>query len=234
MKSMIREFAASYGLNISRQSENPMHTFLGLPSFPIHSILDVGANTGQFARIARNHFPYARIFSFEPIPEAYQTLSRWVKEDGNAAAFQVALGDVNSLADIQVHQDHTPSSSLLPTTLLSHELFPQTVTQHKLEIHIRRGDEFITELGPALEDEILLKLDVQGFEAHVLRGAEKILKRARACIVEINVAQFYEGQSDFFDICELVNIAGMKYAGNLSQTYAKDGHVLYFDAIFQR
>ena len=44
--------------------------------------------------------------------------------------------------------------------------------------------------------------------------------------------KLYEGQAEFKEITELLYDLGFKYAGNLEQVYANDGHVIYIDAVF--
>ncbi len=132
------------------------------------------------------------------------------------------------------HVAHSPSSSLLPTTERSHIDFPMTREQMEITVAVRRLDDVFEDSALAIEDGFLLKLDVQGFEAAVLRGAPRTLQRAGACVVEVCLDKLYDGQSDFVEVAELATAGGMRYAGNLSQVYGNDGHVAYLDALFVR
>jgi len=85
-----------------------------------------------------------------------------------------------------------------------------------------------------MNPEILIKLDVQGYEDRVINGGREIFKMAKACILEVCLDKLYEGQTEFFKITELLYGLGFKYAGNLNQTYADDGHVIFIDAVFMR
>jgi len=55
---------------------------------------------------------------------------------------------------------------------------------------------------------------------------------AKASILEVCLDKLYEGQAEFKEITELLYELGFKYAGNLNQTYADDGHVIFIDAVF--
>jgi hypothetical protein len=55
---------------------------------------------------------------------------------------------------------------------------------------------------------------------------------AKACILEVCLDKLYEGQAEFKGIIELLYELGFKYAGNLDQSYADDGHVTFIDAVF--
>jgi hypothetical protein len=85
-----------------------------------------------------------------------------------------------------------------------------------------------------IRGDILLKLDVQGYELHVLNGAMTLLPKVDACIIEINIDHFYEGQPSFSELVGLLNAYGLEYAGNLQQHYADDGRVMWIDAVFAR
>ena len=82
--------------------------------------------------------------------------------------------------------------------------------------------------------QILVKLDVQGFEDRVIAGGETIFKMAAACIVEVCLDDLYEGQANFKQLLEMLDRLGFQYAGNLDKTYGKDGHCIFLDAIFLR
>jgi FkbM family methyltransferase len=211
-----------------------MHTLLGLRAIPFGSIFDVGANEGQFARFAREAFPQARLYCFEPTPQAHAKLAAWALADGNAVTANVALGDASGTCEINLHADHSPSSSLLDTTDTSHAVFPMTARQRKVAVRIERLDDFVASQPWPPAEEILLKLDVQGYEAPVLRGAPNLLGSARACIIEVCLDGLYQDQSTFKEVFDLIHAAGLRYAGNLNQVYGVDGHVIYLDALFVR
>ncbi len=234
IKSTLKNMAEGLGLHVTRQSQNPMQTLLGLRAIPFRSIFDVGANEGQFARFARGVFPQATLYCFEPTPQAYEKLANWAEADGNVVAANLALGDSPGKCEINLHSDHTPSSSLLETTGMSHAIYPVTAHQRKVDVRIERLDDFVAGLPQSPAAEMLLKLDVQGFEAPVLRGATRVLSQVRACIAEVCLDDLYQGQSSFKEVSDLAHAAGLRYAGNLNQAYGTDGHVIYLDALFIR
>lgn len=234
IKSSIRGLAAAMGVHVTRMSQNPEHTLLGLGRTPFDVIFDVGANQGQWARSVRGRFPHAKIICFEPTPHAFKALDAWAKADGNAVAIQSALGDEPGSVEMNVHPEHTQSSSLLTTTEHSHRLYPVTEKQERVDVTVERLDDVISRHPDWLAPHVLLKLDVQGFEGAVLRGAPQLLSRIGACILEVCLDQLYVGQSTFEELCVLTRSAGLRYAGNIAQAYGEDGHVIYLDALFVR
>lgn len=207
---------------------------LGLANRPIDLILDVGANTGQFARKMRLKFPLAHIISFEPLPEQYAELEAWAKADGNAAALNLGLGESEATLPFFRHVDHSASSSMLQAHASGVASFPQMTNAELTEVAVRRLDVVLAELGRPVGPATLLKLDVQGFEAQVMRGAAETLRRVGALITEVNIDPIYEGQAEFRELAELAQAAGLRYAGNYAQHLAPDGHVAFLDAVFIR
>lgn len=133
------------------------------------------------------------------------------------------------------HLDHSPSSSFLKTTNICETLYPFTKRQTFSSIKLTTLDKIIVDnLSPPLIPEILIKLDVQGYEDRVIRGGTETFRKARACILEINLDQLYENQATFKAILVLLDNLGYHYAGNLDQVYADDGHVIYIDAVFMK
>lgn len=205
---------------------------LGVRQLPIRSILDVGANRGQFAQRITAVFPQAQIYCFEPLPAAFAELERWAKSrPQQARALSVALGERAGSLEMHWHLNHDGSSSFLQTTTLSETLYPMTERQERLAVPMSTLDQAVAELPP-LEKEILIKLDVQGYEDRVIRGGRETFRQAKVCIAEINLDVLYDEQASFKDIFVLLDELGYRYAGSLKQRYARDGHVIWLDAVF--
>jgi FkbM family methyltransferase len=234
LAQLVVRAAAMLGMHVSRLSKQPFTTVMGRIYRPIDLILDIGANEGQFAREMRAKFPHAHIISVEPLPGPFATLASWAKADGNATALNLALGEAEAVLQINVHLDHSTSSSLLATHAEGLDTFPEMTRQHSAETPVRRLDDVLAEINRAVGENTLLKLDVQGFEEMVLRGAPKTLERVGALLTEVCIDPLYEGQAEFFALCRIAREAGLRYAGNYSQYCAKDGHVIFLDAFFAR
>jgi FkbM family methyltransferase len=196
----------------------------------IHTILDIGANTGQFASQLHRLLPDATLYSFEPLKDCYEQLLKRMRHISNFRAFPFALGDKSGKTQIH-HNDFSPSSSLLPMEKLHKESFPYTKNVRIEEIEIRRLDEIIQELD--IEDNLLIKIDVQGFEDKVIRGGENVISQAKVLIVETTFETLYDGQPLWKDIFGLLSNMGFSYMGNLSQMESPlDGSILQADSIF--
>lgn len=235
MRNIVKNLAHSIGFDIRKQQYNPEFSLLGLRTQPIRTVLDVGANTGQFARGISELFPQATIVSFEPLPDAFEQLRNWAATRApKAHAIQVALGDSDGTVQMYRHVEHTVSSSLLSTTDENGQLYPMTRAQEMIEVRMRRLDSLQQEFEPFVRDDLLIKLDVQGFEDRVVRGGMQTIRRAAACIVELNLKRLYDGQARVPDIVMLFDQLGFEYAGNISQHCDPGGRVNFIDALFRK
>jgi FkbM family methyltransferase len=222
-------------LDLIKLSNSPKHKMLGLINLPINTIIDVGANEGQFTKMISNYFPQARIYCFEPLPEPFKILEKWAESrKGKVILFNVALGDIEGKVEMFSHLDHCFSSSLLKTTEICERLYPLTKKQSSLEVNLTKIDKVFIDLPEGLIPDILVKLDVQGYEDRVIKGGIKTFRKARAFILEVSLDNLYHKQTSFKDIFLLLYDLGFNYIGNLEQSYAHDGHVIFIDAVFMK
>jgi FkbM family methyltransferase len=233
IRTFIKRLFNLTGLDIVRMSKYPGHSLLGLRKLPIRTVIDVGANKGQFAKIVTNIFPEAHIYSFEPLPEAFEHLKEWADRRGDKfTAYNISVGEKEGEVEMLKHVDYSPSSSLLKTTETCGELYPFTKNQETIPVKITTLDRWLDSLNHPPARDILIKMDVQGYEDRVIAGASRTLEMAKVCIAEVSLDQLYESQSDFKDILTLLYDRGYRYAGNLNQAYAEDGHVIFVDTVF--
>lgn len=201
----------------------------------IRTILDIGANTGQFARLAHEVFPGAAIYSFEPLPDCFEALKSALPAGSNFHPINCALGrEEGALAFRRAL--HTPSSSFLKMTKLHEEAFPESTggqEERPLTVAVRTLDQVAAELP--LRENILLKIDVQGYEANVLAGGAETVRRAAAVIMETSFRRLYEGQPLFDEIYATMRGLGFDFQGNMEQMVSPaDGRVVQADSIFVR
>ncbi len=144
-----------------------------------------------------------------------------------------ALG--NEEGKIIFHQHkHSSSSSILNTTDDCNELFPQTKDQKDIEVRITTIDNYFGNILNEGHKNILLKIDVQGFELEVLKGAQKTLNMISACLLEINFTNLYKNQASFNELYEFLHRMGFEYAGAMDQNFNKEGKLVFSDILFTR
>lgn len=195
----------------------------------IKVILDVGANVGQFAERFHAIIPDAKIYSFEPIKGCFDELK--ANTAGlNIEVFNIALGEKEEQIEINISK-HTPSSSLLEMADLHTEVFKGTEFEEKETITVKRLDDIAPQLGKL--ENILLKIDVQGFEDRVINGGAETIKKVDTIVIETSFQELYKGQLLFDGIYRQLVDLGFVFGGNLSQALnPKDGSILYAESIF--
>ncbi|MBN1464395.1 FkbM family methyltransferase [candidate division KSB1 bacterium] len=198
----------------------------------INSIIDVGASDGGFATKARKLFQRAKIYSFEPIPSSYKILTKKFASDKNFKAFNIALGNTVGQSEFHLHE-HVGASSFLRISDLHIDAHPYTKNCSEIKVALDKLDNLIKieDLTP----DILLKLDVQGYEIEVLKGSEELLKHTRYVYSEVCFNKLYEEQPLFDDIADFLRERGFHIAGveNIARS-TKDGTFLNADVFFTR
>jgi FkbM family methyltransferase len=200
-----------------------------LSQLNIKTIIDVGANEGQFAMGISKVLPEAHIISFEPISSVFATLQANVK-GLNVTAHNYALSDADGTAEINISQNLV-SSSILNMEDLHKNLYPQSSYVSKETITLKTLDGMINlaECKP----NILLKIDVQGYENKVIGGGHNVIKNVAAVIIEFSYQPVYEGQWLFEETYDYFTSNGFKFLGFADQVLAKQSQLpLYGDAIF--
>jgi FkbM family methyltransferase len=235
-KASAERAAASIGMRIVPADQVPSVGWLGLPNLPIRTVLDIGACRGGFAKeVLAPRFPKALIHSFEPSPDAFPSLKLTAEaSDGRHFAHNFGFGEKDETLILHSAVDALPSSSLLLSTAENTTAFPQTSKTKDVIVEVKVLDEIAPMLTPAIEKDLLVKIDVQGFEDRVIRGGRTTIGHARAVIVEVQSATLYEGQPTFREIFMELDALGFGFIGVLDQFAKPDGTVLYYDAVFTK
>jgi FkbM family methyltransferase len=198
----------------------------------IRTVIDVGANTGQFATAVHEVLPDASIHSFEPLEDCFVTMVKRLGAMPGFHAYQVALGNDDATVDFN-RSAFSQSSSVLPMASLHREAFAWSAENTTVKVPLRRLDEFAANLS--LQPETLLKVDVQGYEDRVLLGGENVVRACKYVILETSLDSLYEGQASFEQIYRIMGGFGFHYAGNVDQLpNPLDGRILQADALFVR
>jgi len=228
IKKIIKTGFRLFGLDIRRIPQ--FEPYEWLKGMNIRTILDIGANTGQFASQIHRVLPDATIYSFEPLEDCYNELLKRMGHITKFRGFNFALGEKNGQAEIY-RNDYTPSSSFLPMEELHKQAFPFTAHATPQKAEIRRLDDISDKLN--IVDNVLVKIDVQGMEDRVIAGGEKLMSRASVLIIETSFEPLYTGQPLFDRIYDLLHQRGYIYAGSENPGRdPKDGRILYCDSLF--
>ena len=172
--------------------------------------LDVGANRGQFASALRRLGYRGLIHSFEPLPEAFGELARLAARSDRHVAHNLALSDRSGEAEIFVGRNDQTSSLHEPQ--VPSGLDQAVSVTGKLTIRTERMDAFCEAEGVDLSS-TFVKLDVQGHEMAVLRGAGRWLESIPLLQVELSLVRIYEGETLFAEFLEFLQQHGFGIRG---------------------
>ena len=206
-------------------------SFGWLKSYQIKTVLDIGANEGQFAHKVLKALPDVELHCFEPLPEAYEKLRQDLVDKKNVRTHPFALGEANTSADIHLNA-YSASSSFLALGTTHKTNFETALEVQTVQVSIRRLDDIAADLD--LKENLFIKIDVQGFEDKVIRGGMNTIRKAKIIMLELTFEELYVGQPLFDDIYRLMRELGFSYHGNVEQLESKDGRFLQADGVFIR
>jgi FkbM family methyltransferase len=166
----------------------------------VETIYDIGANVGTWSLLAKAIFPTASIQAFEPLESCREAFLRNTAPVHGVDLHEVALGPDDRVATMHVGAVSDTSSLLPPCGDAERE------GADVRELPVRSLDSFV--IANKLPEPDLLKLDVQGYELEVLKGAPMMLQRAKAVICEVSFVPLYEGQCLFADVVTFMSLAG--------------------------
>jgi len=233
LRSIVKRPLNLLGLDLVRYRPHySQGEYAYVASLGIRTVIDVGAHTGEFARMIKQVLPNAAIISFEPLRDEFQRLQQQMQNGPGFVAFNFAVGDSNETVEIH-RSSYAQSSSLLPMAELHKQAFPTSAGQTTETVEVKRLDDVLNAFD--LKREVLMKIDVQGYEDKVIAGAPETVEKTKAIIIEVSFRELYEGQPLFERVFELLNAKGFRYMGNLYQLLNPvDGAPLQADALFVR
>lgn len=197
----------------------------------VDTIVDVGANRGQFALVARHCFPQAQILSFEPLSGPAAMYRAVFSGDARARLVEAAIGPEAGEAMIHLSA-REDSSSLLPITDAQNGLYPGTVEVGTAVIQVARLKDYVR--AEAILPKALLKLDVQGFELQALASCEDLLDRFTWIYVECSFMELYAGQAMADEVIAWLRDRGFQLRGVYHMAYNETGGAVQADFLFVR
>jgi FkbM family methyltransferase len=172
----------------------------------IDTVIDVGANVGQFGLKMRRRGFANLIISIEPLSGPFEKLQAVASSNGPWEVHKNASGDEDRVIEINI-AGNTESSSVLPMCRVHEEAAPEsryvgteTVQMYTLDWQFR---DRIGKMGRTF-----LKVDVQGFEAQVLSGAQRVVNDAVGVLLEASVIPMYEGSIVLEDVLHIMREKG--------------------------
>ena len=198
----------------------------------ITTILDIGANVGEFTLIYAELFPNAVLHAFEPLPDCYEILSTRVEGINRIHTYNCGLGD--EYGEQMIHRSSwAPASSFRSMEAAHKSNYPHSAGSEDVTVKIDRLDNIIS-VSDCIGN-VMIKMDVQGFEDEVIKGGIQAFSQAKVVVVECSFVQLYQNEPKFHGIYSLLVKNGFEYRGSLKQSInVADSSYLQADAIFIR
>jgi FkbM family methyltransferase len=219
IRGAARSLAHNLGYDIRRTGPHYLERLFKRPieflsSRNIDLVIDVGANVGQYAESLRKDGYAGWIVSFEPVAAAYKELAALANEDARWKVMNMALGDKEGFAKINVTQSAV-FSSLLPQLPAATTFDSEAQVVGVESVRVARLDDIFAELPRSKS--AFLKIDTQGYERQVLLGAPECLSNFLGIQMELPIIHLYEGTWKFheavaymsdlgFDICNIIPV----------------------------
>jgi FkbM family methyltransferase len=225
-KSAVRSLLRRFDFEICRYSRTTQYTRLHmLDRNNITTVLDIGANVGQYAEELRTTGYSGRIVSFEPLSEVFAELSNRAAYDNLWECKQLALGHTIEEVEIKVAENFA-ISSLLPMSERHATAAPYSLYIGSEKVSMKTLDSLRSELL-GCEERVWLKVDVQGCEKQVLEGAVETLKQVIKVVeVEMSLVTLYEGQCLYNEMLDYLHSAGFALAWLQREFVDPESHIL--------
>lgn len=192
-------------------------------------VVDVGAHVGKWTSSLLELCLPEHILVVEPSPEIHEQLENRFSRVDNVTLHKVAVSDFSGNTDFHLtsNQEFNSISKVQDSFQSTFEGLAQV--ERKVTVPVQTLDGLCRDFSEIS----LLKIDVQGFEKEVIRGAKEILKKSKVLIVEMNFSPLYDGESSFTEVHEMLTQSGF-YIRNVSPSYCHDGRSMSCDAIYEK
>jgi FkbM family methyltransferase len=211
----------------------PVRVSTALRWLEVSTVLDVGANIGQYGSSLRSSGFDGWIISCEPLPDAFPHLSRRASSDSRWTTIHTAVGAETGTLTINVSAN-SYSSSVLTMTDAHLDAAPgsQTIGEEKVAVTTVAEIVAKNEVDPT---RTLLKVDTQGYEGPVLDGAGDLLSSFAAVQLELSFVPLYSGQLLFAELNERLEAAGFGiYSLDAGFADPRTGRMLQCDGLYVR
>ncbi|WP_421800293.1 FkbM family methyltransferase [Haliscomenobacter sp.] len=232
MRKLIQQILRKNGFQISKYPDDDSVIRMKMMThFNIDTLLDIGANIGQYALRMRAMGYQKKIISFEPLKSAFEELKKASFNDHTWLINNYALGSEDTSSTINVANNSFSSSilNMLPAHLSS---APESKYVAKEEIDIKKIDS-IFKAFCAKGESVMIKIDTQGYEKNVLDGASESLDDIKIIQLEMSIAPLYENEMTYLEMIKYLDNKGYQLF-NLENGFTDSitGQLRQVDGIF--
>jgi len=205
--------------------------FKNFKNLEVKTIIDIGANKGQFSLIAKKFFPNASIFAFEPLARPFQKFLKIFNTIENVKIYKYAIGPFDDEVTMNI-SNREDSSSILEIGHLQNKIFPGTSKINEEKVYISPIDKLLETSN--IHNPSLLKIDVQGYELEVLKGCKSILDKIDYIYCECSFIELYKNQAIYSQVCEWLYDHNFSVTSIYNPSYDHKGQMVQADIYFKK
>jgi FkbM family methyltransferase len=211
------------------------HVRLVLHTLDINCVLDVGAHYGEYATSLRKHGYTGRLVSFEPVEDAYRKCVTAATGDPNWLVRRLALGAQEADIPINILPVSAMNSFAVPSSYASAQLGQRVAITDTEIVPMRRLDSVFADAVQGIaHPRVYLKMDTQGYDLEVVRGAAQSMPHVLALQSELAVTPLYEATPRMADAIETLEGLGFSISNLFVLTLDKQMRAMEFDCVMVR
>jgi FkbM family methyltransferase len=234
IRAWLKQFALARGYSIGRIDPNSslgLYVVSMLRHFGITCVFDVGAHFGKFGAELRTYGYKGRIVSFEPVGANFAVLQQRCAPDPDWTAHNIALGAQEAAQPINVTKNTVFSSFREPSAFATN-WYADSATARSEIVTVKRLDDIFQECTADLPNpQVYLKLDTQGWDLEVLKGATGCLPSIRALQSEMSVVPVYEGMPGYLEAITWYNRLGFQLSAMYAVSRDAELRLVEFDCV---
>jgi FkbM family methyltransferase len=194
----------------------------------LRTVVDVGANLGQWSGMLLNCVTPQKLIIIEPMPDAFAVLEQKFRNNPRVHLHNVAIGERDSVETLKITRDATGASLLQPREEMLAVIGSNWTVTSEIEVNMTTLDRLLVDL-PEVS---LLKIDVQGYERPVLTGAQQTLAKTKFLLIELNFMPQYDGGSWFGEIHQILTGDCGFFLANASAPQVLNGRASMVDGLY--
>ncbi|MFT5421864.1 MAG: FkbM family methyltransferase [Candidatus Endobugula sp.] len=230
-----KKISAALKFKLIKNKKHPTantHLINLINHYNIDLVLDVGANNGGFGTALRTEGYKGDIHSFEPVSKTHHELTKITAQDAKWQVHKLALGETCSEQSINVTES-SDLASFLDASEFGKHVYKQNLTvAHQEIVTVSTVDEFLAnEIDDLKERKIFLKMDTQGYDTYVIKGASASMNLICCVLSEISFFPLYEGMPHYLESLNTYENLGLAVTGLYPISRKKDLSVIEMDCM---
>lgn len=194
----------------------------------LRTVVDLGANVGQWSSMLLNCISPEKLVIIEPLPDAFAVLQKRFGNNRHIELHNFAIGEREGIETFKITRDTTGASLLQPREEMRAVVGSNWTITSEVQVKMTTLDRLLVDL-PEVS---LLKIDVQGYEKPVLAGANQTMAKTKFLLIELNFMPQYDGGSWLGEVHKLLTRDFSFFLANASAPLVLNGRAAMVDGLY--